>query len=95
MNDLEDIPDWARAALEQAKHDEIERKFNETLHVLALCQRKLKLHRVTSTWDTRGNVTVAVFGDASGGSQVRYATVAWDSLPIVVHGKIPQPKDED
>lgn len=85
----EDLPDLARAALGQTEHDEIVRTFNEALHAIAFCQRKLKIRQVISMLDARGGVNVAVLGDAAGGREARYATVDRDSLQQIVHGKIP------
>jgi hypothetical protein len=90
QDDLETLSDWARTALKQTEHDETVRTFNDALHVIALCQRKLKIRQVISILGARGSVNVAILEDASGGRDARYATLNWDSLQQVVHGKIPQ-----
>jgi hypothetical protein len=89
-DDLETVSDWARTALKQTEHDETVRTFNDALHVIALCQRRLKIRQVISILGARGSVNVALLGDASGGRDARYATLDWDSLKQIVHGKIPQ-----
>ena len=83
------MSDWARTALERIEHDETVRTFNDALHVIALCQRRLKIRQVISILGARGSVNVAILGDAAGGRDARYATLDWDSLHQVVHGKIP------
>jgi hypothetical protein len=93
-DDLEGVPESARAALRQTEHDEIVRTFNEALHVVAFCQRKLKIRQAISILSARGGVNVAILGDASGGRNARYATLNWDSLRQVVHGEIPQPEGD-
>ena len=93
-DDLQDVPSWARAALRQTEHDEIVRTFNEALHVIAFCQRKLKIRQVISMLSARGSINVAILGDASGERDARYATLDWNSVHQIVHGKIPQPKGD-
>jgi hypothetical protein len=94
QNDLEGVPDCARTALGQTAHDDIVRTFNEALHVIAFCQRKLKIRQVISILSARGGVNVAILGDALGGRNARYATLDWDSLHQVVHGAIPRPSGD-
>jgi len=89
--DLESVSEWAHAALKTTEHDEIVRTLNDALHVIALCQRKLKIRQVISILSARGSVNVAILGDATGRRDARYATLDWDSLHQVVHGKIAQP----
>jgi hypothetical protein len=89
QNDLEGVPDCARTVLGQTEHEDIVRTFNEALHVIAFCQRKLKIRQVISILSARGGVNVALLGDASGSRNARYATLDWDSLHQVVHGTIP------
>jgi hypothetical protein len=91
-DDLEGVPESARAALRQTEHNEIVRTFNEALHVVAFCQRKLKIRQVISILSARGGVNVAILGDASGNRNARYATIDWNSLRQAVHGAIPQPE---
>jgi hypothetical protein len=91
-DDLEGVPEAARAALRQTEHNEIVRTFNEALHVVAFCQRKLKIRQVISILSARGGVNVAILGDASSNRNARYATIDWDSMRQVVHGAIPQPE---
>jgi hypothetical protein len=91
-DDLEGVPESARAALRQTEHNEIVRTFNEALHVIAFCQRKLKIRQVISILSARGGANVAILGDASSKRNARYATIDWNSLRQVVHGEIPQPE---
>jgi hypothetical protein len=93
QEELEAMSDWARTALKETEHNETVRIFNDALHVIAFCQRKLKLRQVISILGARGSVTVAILGDASGGRDARYATLDWDSVNQVVHGNIPQPEN--
>ena len=88
------MSEWARAALKTTEHDEIVRTFNDALHVIGLCQRKLKIRQVISILSTRGSMNVAILGDAWGDRDPRYATLNWDSAHQIIHGRIPQPKNE-
>src|SRR5262249_21980073 len=81
--DVEYAPDWARPVLQQTDHQEIVRIFHEALHVIALCQRRLRLRQVLSIQDARGGINVAILGDASGARDARYATISRDSGQLV------------
>ena len=55
-------------------------------------QSTRKLYEHSMRRCARGGVNVTILGDASGDRDARYATLDWDSLRQIVHGKIPQPK---
>jgi hypothetical protein len=91
---FDDLPQDARNALLEANHDHVVERLNEALHVVAICQQRLRLRSVISTLQAGGEVVISTLADAAGQNSPIYARVDRVSRQIAIRGNRPaQPAD--